>query len=37
LYKKKELVKMGRIMGIEVDGMGKKELYEKINICCYII
>jgi len=37
LYKKEELVKMGRILKIEVDGMGKKELYEKINICCYII
>ena len=36
-YKKEELVKMGRILGIEVEGLGKKELYEKINICCYTI
>lgn len=36
-YKKDELVKMGEIMGLDCAGMGKKELYDKINISCYII
>ena len=36
-YKKEELVKMAEILEIQVDGCGKKELYEKINMCCYII
>jgi hypothetical protein len=36
-YKKEELVKMGEIMGLDCVGMGKKELYDKINLSCYII
>jgi hypothetical protein len=38
LYKKEELMKMAKIIGIDIgEKMGKKELYDKINISCYII
>jgi hypothetical protein len=36
LYKKDELIKMANILGIETKGT-KKELFEKINLSCYII
>ena len=36
-YKKDELVKMAGLLGIVNDGLGRKELYDKINIACYII
>ena len=36
-YKKEELVKMATKLGIECDKIGKKELYDKINMSCYII
>lgn len=36
-YKKSELIDMAKLLNIETDKIGKKELYKKINMYCYNI